>query len=158
MFGVCAILCVVWFLVCLCFCLCVRCDCLFGLLCFVCVCVCDCGVCERVYFVCVCFAVVCMCVCGRVFFYGLCVCVVCDVTRPGEYILATSWPTTCVKILSLSFPMTNNADFLEAALTLTDICTSIWNIFKIIFEASIDKIKVLPKRKLAPVTSVPELT
>ena len=39
----------------------------------------------------------------------------CGVTRLGEDWLATSWPTACVKVLRLCFPMTNDADLLEAA-------------------------------------------
>jgi len=79
---------------------------------------------------------VCVCACGCVYIYCLCVCVVYGVTRLGENNLVTSWPNSFVKVLRFSFPMTNNADNLGAALTLTDIFTSIWNVVEIIFEVS----------------------
>ena len=94
----------------------------------------------------VCDIYVCVCVCLSLCLYLLFVCVVYGVTRLGEDNLATCWPKACVKILSLSFPMTNNADILGAALTLTDIFTSIWNIVENIFEVSIYMIRVLPKK------------
>jgi len=43
---------------------------------------------------------------------------VCGVTRLGEVWLATSWPTAWVKVLRLCFPMNNDTDLFEAAVTL----------------------------------------
>ena len=87
----------------------------------------------------------CVCACGCVYIYCLCVCVVYGVTQLDEDMLATSWPKACVKVLSLSFPMTNNADILGDGFTLTDIFTSIWNIVEIIFEVSMYIIREFPK-------------
>ena len=80
--------------------------------------------------------------CEIVFIFIVCLC---GVTRLGEDNLTICWPMACVKVHSLSFPMTNNADILGAALILTDIFTSIWNIVEIIFEVSIYMIIELPK-------------
>ena len=97
---------------------------------------------------CLCLGVVCMCVYVCVWFslfYVFCVCVVCEVTRLGEDMLATGWPTTCVKVLSLSFPMTNNADFLEAALTLTDIYPFFGIYFKVYSRQAMIRLKYCQK-------------
>ena len=69
------------------------------------------------------------------------------VTRLGEDWLATSWPTTWVKVLRLCFPMTYDADLLEAAVTLVVIVKSSWSAVEIIVQASDDIIKVVPKMK-----------
>ena len=45
----------------------------------------------------------------------------CSVTRLGEYWLATSWPTAWVKVLRLCFPMNNDTDLFEVAVTLVVI-------------------------------------
>ena len=46
---------------------------------------------------------------------------VCGVTRLGEDWLATSWPRACVKVFRLCFPMNNDTDLFEAAVTLVVI-------------------------------------
>ena len=71
----------------------------------------------------------------------------CGVTRLGEDWLATSWPTAWVKVLRLCFPMINDADLLEAAVTLVVIVKSSWSTVEIIVQASDDIIKVVPKMK-----------
>ena len=72
-------------------------------------------------------------------------CVVHGLTQLGEDWLATSWPKAWVKVLSLCFPMTNNADLLGAAVSLVDIFTFIWSEVEIIVEAMCHIIKIVPK-------------
>ena len=45
----------------------------------------------------------------------------CSVTRLGEDWLATSWPTAWVRVLRLCFPMNNDTDLFEVAVTLVVI-------------------------------------
>jgi len=45
----------------------------------------------------------------------------CGVTRLGEDWLTTSWPKAWVKVLRLCFPMNNDTDFYQAAVTLVVI-------------------------------------
>ena len=56
--------------------------------------------------------------------------------------LATTW----VKVLRLCFPMTNDADLLEAAVTLVDTVKSSWCTVEMIDQASNDIIKGVPKK------------
>ena len=67
--------------------------------------------------------------------------------------LVTAW----VKVLRLCFPMTTEADLLEAAATLVFTVRSSWSTVEKIAQASDDITKVVPKVKLAPVTSVQSL-
>jgi len=71
----------------------------------------------------------------------------CGVTRLGEDWLATSWPTTRVKVLRLCFLMTNDADLLESAVTLVVTVQSSWSTVETIVQASDDIIKVVPKNE-----------
>jgi len=72
---------------------------------------------------------------------------ICGVTRLGEDWLATSWPAAWVKVLRLCFPMNNDTDLFEAAVTLVVIVKSSWSTVEIIVQASDDVIKVVPKMK-----------
>ena len=67
--------------------------------------------------------------------------------RLGEDCLATSWPTAWFKVLRLCFPMTNDADLLEAAVTLVVIVKSGWSTVEIIVQASDDIIQVVLKNE-----------
>jgi len=71
----------------------------------------------------------------------------CGVTRLGEDWLATNWPTAWVKVLRFCFPMTNDADLLEAAVTLVVAVKSSWSTVENIVQASDDIIKVVQKNE-----------
>jgi len=71
----------------------------------------------------------------------------CGVTRLGKDWLATSWPTAWLKVLKLCFPMTNEADLLEAAVTLVITVKCSWSTVEMITQASDDIIKVVPKNE-----------
>ena len=57
--------------------------------------------------------------------------------------MATTW----VKVLRLCFPMTTEADLLEAAATLVVTVKSSWSTVEMIAQASDDIIKVVSKMK-----------
>ena len=61
--------------------------------------------------------------------------------------MATSWPTAWLKVLKLCFPMTNEADLLEAAVTLVITVKCSWSTVEMITQASDDIIKVVPKNE-----------
>jgi len=72
---------------------------------------------------------------------------ICGVTRLGEDWLATSWPTAWVKVLRLCFPMTNESDLLEVAVTLVVTVKCSWSTVEMIVHTSDDIIKVVPKNE-----------
>ena len=57
--------------------------------------------------------------------------------------MATAW----VKVLGLCFQMTNEADLLEAAVTLVVTVLSSWSAVEMIVQASDDIIEVVPKNE-----------
>ena len=71
----------------------------------------------------------------------------CGVTRLGEDWLATSWPTAWVKVLRLCFPMNNNTDLFEAAVTSAVTVKSSRSTVETIVQASDDIIQVVPKNE-----------
>ena len=56
--------------------------------------------------------------------------------------------TTWVKVLRLCFPMTTEADLLEAAVTLVVAVESNWSTVEMIVQASDDIVKVVPEMKI----------
>ena len=50
-----------------------------------------------------------------------------------------------IKVLRLYFPVNNDTDFFETAVTFVVIVKSIWTTVKFIIQASDDIVKVVPK-------------
>ena len=57
--------------------------------------------------------------------------------------MAPAW----VKVLRICFPMTTEADLLEAAVTLVVTVNSSWSTVEMMVQVSDDIIKVMPKMK-----------